>query len=290
MKKKSIALLATMALVASMTACGGKTEEAAGSNVNEPTVESTVQESQVAESTTQEVTEATEASSEAPASEEAPAVAEMTYEVSELIMPDGSAIEPVDSTLWLERMGNDTSISYPYYTVTNTSNSAYSIDFGSIQYKDNNFEAGESIILPALPNANDDGTYFEWLNINKFVEIGMTSVNTGDVNSIANVGNRVQEKTTITFDESKVNTGGYSQLDNIDFTVSGNNFSNNYIIFYDEAGNVIATWATGFNGNYGIVTNGTATNFIYPMFSDYSTNEPFTWASADVYYSYEIAQ
>lgn len=289
MKKKTLLALIAVATL-SLAACG-KTEETANTNVNEPVVESTVQESQVAESTetaTQEshTTESTEASSEAPATE-------MTYEVSAVALPDGTTPEPVDTSLWLERMGNDTSIAYPYYTVTNTSNLAYSIELnsGSMQYRDNNFEAGESVILPALPNSNDDGTFFEWLNINEFVELGMTSVNTGDVNSIANTGNRVQEKTTITFDASKVNTGGYSQLDNIDFTVPGNNFSNNYIIFYDEAGNVIATWATGFNGNYGIVTNGTdATNFIYPMFSDCSTQEPFTWASADVYYSYEVAQ
>ncbi|MBE5885402.1 MAG: hypothetical protein E7284_03260, partial [Lachnospiraceae bacterium] len=65
MKKKTLALIATMALVASLTACGGNTEETANNNVNEPTVESQVEQEAVVEPTeapvvSQEATESTE--------------------------------------------------------------------------------------------------------------------------------------------------------------------------------------------------------------------------------------
>lgn len=289
MKKKTLALLATMALVASMTACGGKTEEAAGSNVNEPTVESTV-ESQSAESTTQEVTESTETSSEAPASEEAP-VAEASYEISDVIYPNGSAPESIDFDYFYS-MGQyqNPEIIQPYYTITNTSDSAYAIRFENLanMQEDLYFEAGESIVVPAALYQDENGAA-KWCNLSDAKALQYSDgIETSEANSAQN---RVQEMMTITYDESKIL---YENVMSIDIELPENASGDGgaaqylpcYVIYYDEAGNVLSA---GTSCDWNVISYADKT-FTYPAMYYTTTGETFVWAKADVYYSYTLAQ
>lgn len=304
MKKKTLALIATIALAISLTACGGVSKDKketvsekepvvessvsdeAESNVEVENTENTIEESQV------ESTEAsTQESTETPVEE----TTEASYEVSAVTFPDGSTPEPIPYEIF-DTIGRDVQHPQPYYTVTNTSDKAYSIwlydAYSYLEvYADGNFEPGESITLPALYAENEDNNGLYWCTIdeksNKF--------NIGDVNFIETQSqvkehaNRVQEKTTIAFDASKVYCD--IELENIDFKspASYNEFTNDYIIFYDEAGNAIASTKC-YQELCGIVANGAdAANFKYPMYLNMNTDERFTWASADVYYSYEVA-
>lgn len=293
MKKKTLLALIAVATL-SLAACG-KTEETSGSNVNEPVIESTV-ESQVAENTetatqesqTAESTEVT--SSETPSSEEAPAVAEKSYEVSALMMPDGSAYAPEklpfpeDSSLVVR--GTET----PYYTITNTSDSAYSINIALFNnnHTDNNFEAGESITLPAIAIQNDE--FMGWCNIEDAMTLDDLNyfIIVDEANSLVNQGDRIHEMTTITFDAS-VQTpadanNSRSSVPALMEKATLNNFMPTYIVLYDEAGNAIP----GSYAGLGLSEDGTAIFLYHP--AQNAAGEPFAWASADVYYSYEAAQ
>lgn len=285
MKKKSIALIATMALALSMTACGGKTEEAANTNVNEPVVESTVQESQpeATEAPVQESQEVAE-SSEAPVETEAPVEEETKpYTISELVYPDGSNSNVIDANeedfmlVYEKYMMNE--INAPYYTVTNTSDQAYRITIGN-GHEDKNFEPGECMVVAAFPcsgghylQAGDGSVYdnefdYFWMNADDAFALFQDGdpIQIGDVNLTGNNLNRVHEMKTI-------NNGDA-------FEITGPNvaeFPNpavEYVIFYDEAGNILHCSAL----NFEIRETEFLTGYI---------NE---WASADVYYSYEVAQ
>lgn len=283
MKKKTLALLVTVALVASMTACGGKTEDAAGSNVNEPVTESSV-ESQVAESTTQEsqeVVESTEASSE-----ETSAVAETPYTMSEVVYPNGSTPEPA---LYEELMASASTMA-PYFTVTNTSNDVYGINFSAISnsgsYEDYYFEPGETITVPAYIVMGDSNIYGEdgmgyWVNTYDAIELFDANADIDVLEANPN-RNKIQEMATIAYDESKLVPAKGDNCLSVDMglTVQSNV---DYIIYYDEAGNVISS------GLYVQLLEPTDTIFTFTM-NDPVTGEPFKWASADIYYSYEVAQ
>lgn len=285
MKKKSLTLLVAIALIASLTACGGKTEEATGSNVNEPDVETTVsEESQVAESTeapveSQETTESTEAPSEEAPVEAAP------YEVSELVFPDGSI--PADMTMddfvhFIDLGGYDNpDVIVPYYTVTNTSDSTYSIDIEDYVagYEDAYFEPGESIVLPGrlFRDLNDVP---RWCNILDAIEVQHCDLQTRD--EVYPEQNVIQEMVTITFDESKLDKTIASNVMRIDIDVPENTVpaGSSYVIYYDADGNVISSGTTG---GYSV------SDKIFRYALNWETKEPIVWATADVYYGYKAA-
>jgi len=300
MKRKTLALIATMALVASLTACGGKTEETANTNVNEPTVESQVEqeaveptEAPVEES--EEVFENTEPVVEdASTTEEAPVEEEKPYTLSEVTYPNG---ETPAEVIFEEFLNNgdyrNPELIQPYYTLTNTSDSAYGIEIddgiSNEYYTDANFEPGESIVVPAYLYQGDANLYGEeglsyWMNADdssSLLQYGH-GIETSDANPAQN---RVQEMTTITFDESKVLYEGAMSID-IELPENATASSNFFTIYYDAAGNVISSGvAIEYNG-----ISFADKTFTYPALYYTTTNEPFVWATADVYYSYEIAQ
>lgn len=295
MKKKTLALIATMALVASLTACGGKTEETA--NTNEPAVETTTESQDVAEPTeapiqeSEEVVESTET-----VTEEAPAETEASYEVSAVMMLDGSAPENIDYEAFCNNgMFMNPEIITPYYTITNTSDSAYAISFeliGQIN-EDPYFEPGESMVVPAMPYM-DNNDIAKWCNILEAEELQYNHFNVTPETRPEQ--NRVQEMMTITYDESKVL---YENVMSIDITLPENAVCDGgdsqylpcYVIYYDEAGNVISSdpsVSDAYN-SWNFISYADKT-FTYPALYYTTTQEPFVWATADVYYSYTLAQ
>jgi len=305
MKKKTLALIATMALVASLTACGGNTEETANNNVNEPTVESQVEQEAVVEPTeapvvSQEATESTET-----IVEESPVEEAKPYTLSEVICPNGETPTDIIFEDFLNNGAyNNSAIIQPYYTLTNTSDSAYGIEIDTgvtnEYYTDSNFEAGESILVPAYLYQGDANLYGEeglsyWLNADdgyNLLQYGY-GIETSEANPAQN---RIQEMMTITFDESKVLGDGKMS---IELTLPENatgeggdmQYLPSYVIYYDEAGNVISSGEScmGSYDSYNVIFYAEQT-FNYPAFYYTTTNEPFIWAKADVYYSYEMAQ
>lgn len=280
MKKKSIALLATIALVASLTACGSKTEEAANTNVSEPVVETTVsEESQAVEPTEAPVQESQVVeSTEAPA-EEAPVEEVALYEVSELVFPDGVTPTYTTADDFYNFLNNgayeNTSVMVPYYTITNTSDSAYYIIVKDLeQYEDHYFEPGESIVLPGRlyrdRNNNDVPKWCTTLD-SSFDNGGIKTENEAKPER-----NVIQEMVTLTFDESKVDKTISDTALMTD--IAQDNITVNYVIYYDADGNVITSG-----------TNATLRDKIFTYTYDYEKREPLVWASADVYYSYEVA-
>ncbi|MBQ2884814.1 MAG: hypothetical protein IJE43_13725 [Alphaproteobacteria bacterium] len=288
MKKKTLALLVTVALVASMTACGGKTEETANTNVNEPVAESSV-ETQVAESTTQE-SQATEST------EENPAGTESFYEVSAVIYPTGSEAESIDyDAFYNNGTYMNPELITPYYIITNTSDSAYAIKFELLRQinEDAYFEAGESMVVPAELYM-DNNNIAKWCNVLESEELQYgNGIETSDANPTQN---RVQEMMTITFDESKVLSEGVMSID-IELPASAVGDGGDlqylpcYVIYYDENGNVISSGPNvgdAYN-SWNLISYADKT-FTYPALYYTTTNEPFVWATADVYYSYTLAE
>ena len=287
MKRKLALIIAMMTLAASLTACGGAKDTDAKSE-KEPVVEQTVtnDEKESVVDSEKQVTDkkdVEEKFTEEASSEEV--VAEMTYEVSAVMMPDGSTwdSEKLPCLEYYETPDYEK----PYYTVTNTSNSAYRLHItaADFEYFDNNFEVGESITLPAFNCQNEDGTYF-WANIKEACESYYSSDYDIDISEAPadDTRNRVQAKTTVTYDATLASD---SSCPVPSLTVeSAKDFKVDYIILYDEAGNA-------FNSNC-VVINYNNDNFIIKdcilMYnSTNSSGEPFTWASADIYYSYEVA-
>lgn len=295
MKKKTLALIATMALVASLTACGGKTEETANTNVNEPTVESQVEQEAVepteAPAESQDVAEPTEA----PVEEEAPVETEASFEVSEVIYPNGSAPDNINYDDFLNYGAyQNPEMIVPYYTVTNTSDSAYAIEFEYLNeiVRDDYFEAGESMVVPACLFM-DNNDVAKWCNILESEELQYSDgIETSDANPAQN---RVQEMMTITYDESKVL---YENVMSIDIELPANAVGNGgdlqylpcYVVYYDADGNVISCGSSGETFiDWNVISYADKT-FTYPALYYTTTNEPFVWATADVYYSYTLAQ
>lgn len=293
MKRKSLFAMLVIATMA-LSACGNA-EETANTNVSTSTVESSAVASSesVAEPTT-DVTESSSevASSEAPSSEAAPVVNEMSYEVSALVYPNGSASEELIDydTFWGMWNGyNNPEILQPYYTVTNTSDSAYNIELvheGSLPtISDWNFEPGEIIVVPAYLYPNQEATDADgkipmnWLNLEDAVNADMGNIRTNEAKPENT--NHVQEKMTITFDADNLLRDGAITLD------SEMNGMVDFVIYYDESGNVISSGTASTDGGYNYFEGNT---FIYPTKYYYTTQEPFTWASADVYYSYEVTE
>lgn len=260
MKKKTLALIATLALALSMTACGGKTEETA--NTNEPAVESQETTQEVVQESQPESTEApveTEAPAETdtPVVEEAPAESDaLPIEISELIYPKG---EPdSDETYWMHQ---------PYFIVTNTSDTAYVFNFSrynGVSY-DDYFEPNESIIVPAIIMNPEDA---ETWNSETWSSIPDILARTGDdifweflTDNTDSERNRVQDMITITNGDTYPLGEG-----------NENGSLANYAIFYDAEGNVITAAS-------GAITISEQTCAFY-------INAEFEWATADVYYSY----
>ncbi len=290
MKKKTLLALIAVATV-SLVACG-KTAETSGSNVNEPVQESQITESQPEPTETpvqesQEVVEPTEA----PVEEAAPVEAEASFEVSEVIYPNGAA--PVDINFdEFYGMGQyqNPELIQPYYTITNTSDTAYAITFENLatSNEDLYFEAGESIIVPAALYQDENGVA-KWCNISDAQTMQYSDgITTSEANSAQN---RVQEMMTITFDESKVL---FENVMSIDITLPENATADGgdlqylpcYVIYYDANGNVISA---GTSSDWNVISYADKT-FTYPSMYYTTTNEPFVWSTADVYYSYTINQ
>lgn len=281
MKKKTLLALIVAATMC-LAACGG-TEETAGSNVNEPIAESQIAESTETATQESQTPESTEASSEAPASEEAPTANEMSYVVSAVMMPDGSTWD--SEKLPCLEYYDTPDYEKPYYTVTNTSNSAYRLHISAVdfEYFDNNFETGESITLPAFKCQNEDETYF-WANIEEACESYYGSDYDIDASETPSddTRDRVQKKATVTYDATLASD---SSCPVPSLTIdSARDFKVDYIILYDEAGNA-------FNSNCVQMTyteaNSNINDCILMYLPTNSAGEPFTWASADIYYSNE---
>lgn len=297
MKKKVFIALIAVAIL-SMTACGGKTEEATGSNVNEPVSEAIV-ESEVEESTAQEsqtVVESTEASIEATSTEETPVGTETSYEVSAVIYPNGSAPESIDYDAFYNN-GNymNPELITPYYTITNTSDSAYTISFELLNEinQDTCFNAGESMVVPAMLYMDENGNA-RWCNILEAEELQYNHL---DVTTETRPElNRVQEMMTITYDESKIL---HENVMSIDIELPANAVGDGgdlqylpcYVIYYDANGNVISSGPSvsdAYN-SWNVISYADKT-FTYPAAYYMTTNEPFAWAKADIYYSYTLAE
>lgn len=293
MKKKTLLTLIAITML-SLAACG-KTEETSGSNVNEPVQESQITESQPepTETPAQESQEVTE-STEAPVVEDAPVMEEKPYTLSEVIYPNGETpAEIIFEEFMNNGAYNNPAIIQPYYTLTNTSNSAYGIEIddgiSNEYYTDSNFEPGESIIVPAYLYQGDENLYGQeglayWLNADDsstLLQYGH-GVETRDANPAQNT---IQEMITITFDESKVLYENVIGID-IELPENATETSNFYVIYYDAEGNAISS---GIMSDYNFISFADKT-FTYPALYYTTTNEPFVWATADVYYSYTINQ
>lgn len=289
MKRKLALIIAMMTLAASLTACGGAKDTDAKSE-KEPVVEQTVtdDEKESVVDSEKQVTDKKdieEKFTEEASSEEV--VSEMTYEVSAVMMPDDSAVEPVDFNSYLDWSFKDTSISMPYYTITNTSDKSYSLNIESDSslgsYKDSNFEPNETITLAAFAHQKDDEKGY-WMTIEESSDL--LNYGTIEITEAIPETNRTQEMITIQFDSSKSNGDILSE---ISINENATNVSTDYVIFYDVDGNVITSAYLSYNMNRGFINvrdNGIC-DFSYPSV-DYNMNT-FTWASADIYYSYEVA-
>lgn len=293
MKKKTLLTLIAITML-SLAACG-KTEETSGSNVNEPVQESQITESQPepTETPTQESQEVTE-STEAPVVEDAPVMEEKPYTLSEVIFPNGSAPENINFDDFVNNGAyNNPELIQPYYTLTNTSDSTYGVEIDNniTNYTDLYFEPGESIVVPAFLYPGDANLYGEeglayWMNADdssSLLQYGH-GIEIKDTNPARNT---VQEMITITFDASKVL---YENVMSIDIELPGNADTNEtpifFVIYYDAEGNVISSGTLNdFNG-----ISFADKTFIYPALYYTTTSEPFVWATADVYYSYTVAE
>ncbi len=267
MKKKTLALIATLALALSMTACGGKTEETANNNTNEPVAESQVeqdvaepteapvQESEEVVENTEPVVEDASTTEEAPVEEEfeEETPAESPIEISELIYPNGEPdSDEFDGT------------NQPYFIVTNTSDTAYTLDFSrETGISDDYFEPNESIILPGIVFEDENG--YKWGTMTDGLilveEYGDDIFDLYLRDYTDSERNRVQDMITITNGDTYPLGEG-----------NENESRANYVIFYDAEGNVIPAAGAGV--------------FISETSGAFNVNAEFEWATADVYYSY----
>lgn len=290
MKKKTLLTLIAITML-SLAACG-KTEEASGSNVNEPVVESSIESPATIPQESQEIFENTET-----VVEDSPTVEETnaSFEVSEVIYPNGAAPDNINYDDFLNYGAyQNPELIVPYFTITNTSDSAYAIEFEYLNeiIRDDCFEAGESMVVPACLFM-DNNDVAKWCNILESEELQYSDgIETSDANTTQN---RVQEMITITYDESKVL---YENVMGIDIELPANAVANGgdlqylpcYVIYYDADGNVISCGSSGETFiDWNVISYADKT-FTYPALYYTTTNEPFVWATADVYYSYTINQ
>ncbi len=293
MKKKVLSIITIVALTATLTACGGTTDTVTETNSNEMVVESQSEleeSSDVPAESQEEVIEPTEI----PDAEEAPVAETKPYTLSEVTYPNGETSAEVIFDDFLNNGAyNNPEVIQPYYTLTNTSDSAYGVEIDNniTNYTDLYFEPGESIVVPAFLYPGDATLYGEeglayWLN----ADDSSTLLQYGDGVEIKDTNparNTVQEMITITFDESKVL---YENVLSVDIELPENADTNEtpifFVIYYDAEGNVISSGTSNdFNG-----ISFADKTFTYPAMYYTTTNEPFVWATADVYYSYTLAQ
>ena len=305
MKRKLLTLISMMTLVASLTACGNATEDKKNATLdNEPVVETTVTDDEVIENDAKDTADAdvenpenskdTNVETEETFSEEVSTETAASFEVSDVIYPNGSTAVEINYDDFLNYGDyKNTELIIPYYTITNTSDSTYAIKLNNMNQsvEDGYFEPGESIVIPAelFRNENDVAT---WCNVLNAEELQYNNgVKTKDTNPAQN---RVQEMTTITFDESKVLYDGTMSVDvSLPDNAVGDGGDSQYlpcyIIYYDANGNVIssAPSVSDAYNSWNVISYADKT-FTYPALYYTTTQEPFVWATADVYYSYTV--
>lgn len=294
MKRKLLALIAMMTLVASLTACGNATEDKKdATSDNEPVVETTVTDDEVSENGAKDTADAdvkdpenakdTNVETDETFSEEVSTETAASFEVSDVIYPNGSTAVEINYDDFLNYGDyRNPELTIPYYTITNTSDSTYAIELENMNQlvEDGYFEPGESIVIPAglFMNENDVAT---WCNVLNAEELQYSNgVETKDANPAQNM---IQEMTTITFDESKVLYDGTMSVD-VSLPENATEASNFFAIYYDAEGNTVAS---GIMSDYNFISFADGT-FTYPALYYTTTNEPFVWSTAEVYYSYTV--
>lgn len=215
MKKKSIALIATLALALSMTACGGKET----SNSAEQTSTNSAQESTVIES-----------------NEDSNA---LPYTV-EIVYPDPSfeslTKEEFDAAVKHHKDTNNYhNSSFPYATITNTSDEAYCISYytGQNTIIDYYFEP-EEVLFCQLHYVIDENGIYTWA--------APETITTSSANENRDT---VRGSITVNFADSRMGEHGFWNLTSVELPVIRNPHLDYltlcHINYYDAEGNIIAT-------------------------------------------------
>ena len=275
MKKKTLALLVTVALVASMTACGGKTEETANTNVNELTVESSVEHTDTPVES-QEATEPVETLS----AEDAPvATNEIPYSVEFVYCNDDAKnveyVTSITDSYLLQAIA-------PYAIITNTSNSTYSIEIEDTIASDSYFEPGEQLRVIAMFSDFEEDDNLELVDMTTAYTLAdgeeniiyAWCVSDMDIDEETEEDNYARGMFTITQADitSIEESNEFSYINyNIPAELEGIEGYEIFVIFYNEAETEIGAC----EGNY---RTGTL---------EYHANVA-SWTSADIYYRYEV--
>lgn len=295
MKKRSLALLATLVLAIGLTACGEPENETVNNDNDEPVMESTTEPSaEPTETPTPELSEepaSTDAptpeasedivSADTPSAEETPAAESnaLPYSIEFVYCNEDSKnleyVTSVTDTYLLQAIA-------PYVIVTNTSNSTYRIEIEGIDYEVNDryFEPGEQLrTLAVLGDFEEDDnldsvdmtTAYTLADGEKNI-IYAWSVDI-DVNEEPDEDFYTRGMFTIT-QADVISTEESNEFVYIDYNVPAELESiescKTFVVFYDEAGTEIGclegNYRTGSLEYHEIVSN---------------------WASADIYYRYE---